>query len=630
MHLKRLELHGYKSFANRTELVFNDGVTAIVGPNGSGKSNIADAIQWVLGEQSFSNLRAKKTEDMIFAGSASRVRMGMAEVSLTLDNSVQWLPIEFSEVTITRRAYRSGENDYLLNGTKMRLRDINELLSKGGLGRGSYTVIGQGLIDSAISLRPEERRTLLEDAAGITIYQSKKADALGKLKATHENLTRVADILHELGPRVKRLHDQANRAGQFEEVQRSLAERLQTWYGYQWQQAQERLSESGQAASRAQAELLDARQSLLGSDAERGQLRERIQAQRAELDVWRRELGEQQRTQQALSQRRAVAEERHGLLVQQHAELLAELKALDAEERSAAATQGELTAQITQLQSDAQASNTTLIQTRQALAKREESLRRVRAAQAETQRNGLALAQQVADYTQRSASARQRLEAISEERAQSDQSRAALAVETEALETRRAAAQQQYDSLAAQLAALAAELQTTTQRAATLQPDVARRNVESAEAQAQARAAQIELDSARGRGIADLLETARARNVNVVGALASLYRVAPEHDPLVRGALGPFAGAMVVQTWADAYRLADGVRTQRMILVVESFPPEADGASGEAVSPETATAAGSPFGLLRSAGEHRAMFRTLLSQVRLDDSGVPRNQSSRL
>src|SRR5437868_630661 len=190
MHLKRLELHGYKSFANRTELVFNDVVTAIVGPNGSGKSNIADAIQWVLGEQSFSNLRAKKTEDMIFAGSASRVRMGMAEVSLTLDNSAQWLPIEFSEVTITRRAYRSGENDYLLNGTKLRLRDINELLSKGGLGRGSYTVIGQGLIDSAISLRPEERRTLLEDAAGITNYQSKKADALGKLKAQHENLTR--------------------------------------------------------------------------------------------------------------------------------------------------------------------------------------------------------------------------------------------------------------------------------------------------------------------------------------------------------------------------------------------------------------------------------------------------------
>jgi chromosome segregation protein len=679
MHLKRLELHGYKSFASRTEFVFNDGVTAIVGPNGSGKSNIADAIQWVLGEQSFSNLRAKKTEDMIFAGSASRVRMGMAEVSMTLDNSAQWLPIEFSEVTITRRAYRSGENDYLLNGTKMRLRDINELLSKGGLGRGSYTVIGQGLIDSAISLRPEERRTLLEDAAGITIYQSKKADALGKLKATHENLTRVADIVHELGPRVKRLHDQANRAGQFEEVQRNLAEHLQTWYGYQWQQAQERLSESEKAVKRVQAELLDARQSLQGSDAERAQLRERIQAQRAELDVWRRELAEQQRAQQALEQRRAVADERHGLLTQQHAELLAELEALDAEEQSAAATQTELSAQMVQLQSDLQASNTTLIQTRQATAKREESVRRVRAAQAETQRNALALTQQAADYTQRSQSAQQRLHGIAEELAQSEQAQATLSVEGNALESQRAAAQHQFDSLVMQLSEIAAELQVTQDRAATLQQEATRRNSESAEAQAQARAAQIELDSARGRGIADLLEAARANNVSVIGALASLYRVAPEHDPLVRGALGPYAGAVVVPRWDDAHRLADGVRTQRIILVAESFvagPSSQDssfpspldlsgsapergrempllrhdtgawsatpkdfgrdsaagalaagghmppGASNEPENkPDTDESLGSAYALLTCASEHRPMFHALLSQVRADGDG---------
>jgi chromosome segregation protein len=660
MHLKRLELHGYKSFANRTEFVFSDGVTAIVGPNGSGKSNIADAIQWVLGEQSFSNLRAKKTEDMIFAGSASRVRMGMAEVSMTLDNSAQWLPIEFSEITVTRRAYRSGENDYLLNGTKMRLRDINELLSKGGLGRGSYTVIGQGLIDSAISLRPEERRTLLEDAAGITIYQSKKADALGKLKATHENLTRVVDILHELGPRVKRLHDQANRAGQFEDVRHNLAERLQTWYGYQWQQAQERLGESEQAAKRVQAELLDARQSLQGADAERAQLRERIHAQRAELDVWRRELAEQQHVQQVLSQRRAVVDERHGLLTQQLADLLAELEALDSEERSAAATQSELSAQIVQLQSDAQASNTMLIQTRQSMAKREESVRRVRAAQAETQRSALALAQQVADYTQRSQSAGQRLQVIAEEQARGEQAQAMLSAELEALAARRATNQQQHDSLVAQLATMAAELQATEQRAAALQQDAAQRSSETAEAQVQARAAQIELDSARGRGIADLLEIARVQNVSVVGALASLYRVAPEHDALVRGALGPYAGAVVVQTWSDAHRLAEGMRTQRIILVAESFTPSASapsGPPGEAgltavpypvpavprERPEELTAGdindsmgdplhesgsadtpASPLALLTCAAEHRPMFHALLSQVRSGGDGAPR------
>ena len=133
MRLKHLELQGYKTFASRTEFLFDGGITAIVGPNGSGKSNVADAIRWVLGEQSYRTLRGKRTEDMIFSGSAQRARLGMASASLTLDNADGWLPIDFAEVTITRRAFRSGENEYLLNGSRVRLRDINELLAKSGL-----------------------------------------------------------------------------------------------------------------------------------------------------------------------------------------------------------------------------------------------------------------------------------------------------------------------------------------------------------------------------------------------------------------------------------------------------------------------------------------------------------------
>ncbi|MEM7800105.1 MAG: AAA family ATPase, partial [Chloroflexota bacterium] len=195
MKLKRLSLQGYKTFATKTEFIFDNGITAVVGPNGSGKSNISDAVRWVLGEQSFSTLRGKKTTDMIFSGSKTRARAGMAQAVLTLDNEDGWLPIDYSEVEICRRAYRSGDNEYILNGQKVRLKDINELLAKAGLAEQTYTIIGQGLIDKALSLKADERRALFEEAAGISHYKSRRASSLRKLQDTQRNLQRVHDIL---------------------------------------------------------------------------------------------------------------------------------------------------------------------------------------------------------------------------------------------------------------------------------------------------------------------------------------------------------------------------------------------------------------------------------------------------
>ena len=172
MKLKKLQLQGYKTFASKTEFDFNSGITAVVGPNGSGKSNIADAIRWVLGEQSYSTLRGKRTSDMIFSGSQTRTRGGMAQAVLTLDNADGWLPIDYAEVDIARRAFRSGENEYLINGQKVRLRDVQDLLATSGLAERTYTIIGQGLIDQALSLRAEERRALFEEAAGVSHYQA--------------------------------------------------------------------------------------------------------------------------------------------------------------------------------------------------------------------------------------------------------------------------------------------------------------------------------------------------------------------------------------------------------------------------------------------------------------------------
>ncbi|MGH2371127.1 MAG: AAA family ATPase, partial [Chloroflexota bacterium] len=198
MRLKRLELHGFKTFASRAALEFAPGITAIVGPNGAGKSNVADAVRWVLGEQSLRLLRGRRSEDVIFGGGAGRGPMGMAEVTLTLDNADGALPLEFSEMAIGRRAYRSGENEYQVNGSRVRLRDVANLLSRAGIGQNGHSVIGQGLVDLALSLRPEERRGLFEDAAGVRGYQAKRDEAEAKLAEVQANGTRVADLLAEL------------------------------------------------------------------------------------------------------------------------------------------------------------------------------------------------------------------------------------------------------------------------------------------------------------------------------------------------------------------------------------------------------------------------------------------------
>jgi len=242
--LSSLELNGYKTFANQTIFEFPANVTSIVGPNGSGKSNIADSIRWVLGEQSFSLLRAKRTEDMIFAGSDQRSRAGMASVSIAFNNAENWLPIDYAEVVLTRRAYRDGQNEYLINNQRVRLKDFQELLSQTGLSDRTYTIIGQGLVDLALSIKPDERRKLFEEAAGIGLYRIRKEETFRRLEATRRNLDRVLDIITELRPRLRSLERQANRVSEFKQIQLSLREALTEWYGYYWFTAQKEIEQA--------------------------------------------------------------------------------------------------------------------------------------------------------------------------------------------------------------------------------------------------------------------------------------------------------------------------------------------------------------------------------------------------
>ena len=215
MYLKSIEIHGFKSFANKINFEFHNGITGIVGPNGSGKSNVADAVRWVLGEQKIKQLRGAKMEDVIFAGTQNRKPMGYAYVAITFDNSDHKLNVDYNEVTVSRRLFRSGESEYMINGTQVRLRDINEMFYDTGIGKEGYSIIGQGQIDKILSGKPEERRELFDEAAGIVKFKRRKNEAMKKLDDENQNLVRVTDILGELERQVVPLEKQCEKAKRY-------------------------------------------------------------------------------------------------------------------------------------------------------------------------------------------------------------------------------------------------------------------------------------------------------------------------------------------------------------------------------------------------------------------------------
>ena len=215
MYLKSIEIHGFKSFANKILFEFHNGITAIVGPNGSGKSNVADAVRWVLGEQSAKQLRGSSMQDVIFSGSEARKPMGYASVEITFDNSDHKLAIEYEEVAVARRVYRSGESEYLINGNVCRLKDVQELFMDTGIGKEGYSIIGQGQVDKILSNKPEDRRELFDEAAGIVKFKKRKSLAEKNLFEATENLIRVNDIIGELEKQIGPLEKQSEVAKEY-------------------------------------------------------------------------------------------------------------------------------------------------------------------------------------------------------------------------------------------------------------------------------------------------------------------------------------------------------------------------------------------------------------------------------
>ncbi len=228
MRIRRLDIVGFKSFMDKTVVAFDEGVTGVVGPNGCGKSNVADAIRWVLGEQSARQLRGRSMEDVIFNGSESKAPLSMAEVMLTFENDrPSELPPAyqgFGEITVGRRLFRTGESEYLVNGVQARLLDVNDIFFGSGVGRTAYSIIEQGRIGQIVSARPEDRRAVIEEAAGISKYKRRREAAERKMEATQQNLLRVADIVQELGKQLESLNRQARKAEKYKAVRAQIRE----------------------------------------------------------------------------------------------------------------------------------------------------------------------------------------------------------------------------------------------------------------------------------------------------------------------------------------------------------------------------------------------------------------------
>ena len=548
MHLKSLTLKGFKSFASPTTLRFEPGITCVVGPNGSGKSNVVDAIAWVLGEQGAKALRGGKMEDVIFAGTPGRPPLGRAEVTLTIDNTDGALPIDYSEVSIRRLMFRSGESEYSLNGSRCRLVDVQELMGDSGIGRELHVVVGQGQLDAVLSARPEDRRGFIEEAAGVLKHRKRKEKALRKLDAMQANLTRLQDLTAELRRQLKPLGRQAEVARRAAQVQADLRDARLRLLADDLLQLQATLA----AEVRDETALRERRGLVEGELAV-------AQARESELDLAAAEQAPRLARAQETWYRLSALEERlrgtATLAAERHRHLSAPLpeparpgrdpEQLEQEAAAVRGQEGELAAQLerdagrlqdsvtarTDVEAALSAEEKALVQARRAVADRREGLARLtgqvgalrsraKAAEAEIGRIDAALG----DAQTRVRRARRDLEALQTEAGGLDDGEVDL-------DSRHAAAESAAASAAAVLAALQTKERGADRERTTW---AARRDA-------------LALSLSRKDGAGAVLAAAETGALpDVLGAVAALVQVRPGHEAAVAAALGPVADAVVV------------------------------------------------------------------------------------
>ena len=557
--LTRLEIQGFKSFLSRTVFAFEPGITGIVGPNGSGKSNVADAVRWVLGEQGQHALRAKKTEDVIFSGGQGRAPAGMAEATLTFDNADGWLPIEFSEVSVTRRAFRSGESHYLINGRKVRLKDVALLTA--GLGQ-SHVVVGQGLVDAALSLRAEERRGLFEHAADLSGLRLKVAEAERNLAETDANTARLSDLLIELEPRLKTLERAARQAKEWQ----TLRDRLRALQGAHYREAleaakaalvaaeseAERVAREAVAAhedvvklaaarERASLRLATAREQLTQHDDRRTALEDRLRRQTHERDLAAARI-------EALSKRRADMDDAR--------------EGLDERVETVAAELGRLQTDLRELERSTRESREAAARHNREVSTRREARAVIEARLAAASRELAESERQEVELTRRRAVLVERGEALT---AEHERLRGAIeerGVRISALEADAATAdaatstdEERITALDGRIGELVADLDAATEHASSLQSNAERLHRGLAEASTRLGVLRRLHESGAGlhSGVREVLAArADGRLDGILGAVSELLVVPASVEVAVEVALGSRLQDIVVGTWTDA------------------------------------------------------------------------------
>lgn len=566
MYLKRLEIQGFKTFAARTVFEFRPGITAVVGPNGSGKSNIADAVRWVLGEQSYATLRSKRTEDLLFSGGGRRAPAGLAEVSLTIDNSDRLLPLPYGEVTLTRRATRAGDNEYFINRSRVRLRDLQEAV--GPLG-GSYTIINQGLVDSALTLRPEERRRLFEDAAEISVFESRKHDAERKLRETEANLERCEDVLAELEPRLRSLKRQAGLARSYRELAAELRLLLVHHYVDQWHAAQFSLAQST-AAEQQLTDALHARRAeqaaaTLGLRTAREQLR----ALRDRLAALHAESSALHARAEAIQRDLAVGNERQAALIRRGEEFERSLNEFDLRREELDRERTAVAERLAAAEANLAEQRAAVTAAEHALAAREHERRTAQRAIEAAQRTELAAAAALHERHRRAEQL-----AAQHQRLLDAQSGAAnaLATATQALAERLAAAEQAQAQRAAAEQARQATAQAAEQARHTLDRLRAERT-RADEALAHARRAVADTEArletltrlqrsyaGTFAGVRAAMQWAEAQRRAGFMLVSALIRTPAHLETAVEVALGSRLQNIVVERWADAEDAIEALR----------------------------------------------------------------------
>ncbi|HEY0737903.1 MAG TPA: chromosome segregation protein SMC [Herpetosiphonaceae bacterium] len=558
MYLKRLEIYGFKTFAQRTTFEFPPGVTAVVGPNGSGKSNVADAVRWVLGEQSFANLRSKRTEDLVFGGGKGRAPMGFAEVFLTIDNSDRLLPLPYDEVTIGRRAYRSGENEYSINRARVRLRDVMDAVAPLG---SSYTLINQGLVDAALALQPEERRRLFEDAAEIGPYQAKKHEAERRLRETETNLVRLSDLVSELEPQLRTLKRQARDAEAVGAVEAELHTLLRQHYAIQWTQTIAQLHTAEEAESRLAAELAEKRVAREAAAATLQEDREQMRDRRAALEQIRAAQSQTTRQVDSVSRELAVAEERSAGLRQRQAELATRRTQLETAANAAREQVQQLTAQARELETTIDEARGSLQESEAAL-KRELDVRHAAEAELSARREALVKATTSLETERvRQQSLARRLATIAAESTELDTTIGQGAALVEQHSAAVTAAQQTLEAAEARITAAAQHLESLraegeTRRREREQLDeritAARRAHGELSARYEALSRLARSYEGTFAGVRVAMQWAEREGRSGFALVSSLLRVPAELETAIEVALGARLQNVVVERWADA------------------------------------------------------------------------------